>query len=450
MSVHAWLMLIGALLLMSSLLNGWIRRTPVTPFALYVLAGMLLGPWVAGVALIDLAAHSLLLGRATEAALVVSLFIGGLKLRVLWHGSPWHMGVRLAVPAMLLTVAGMAGAAHGLFDAPWSVALMFAAAAAPTDPVLASLVSVDDAGDDDDLRVALSTEAGLNDGAALPLLLLALLFHHGGGTGELWTWLARDVAWSLPAGIALGFVLARLIGALATRIKASNQDTAPNDLLALALLVLTYAFAQYLHASVFLAAFAAGLGLRHAEWLVVSRHPNPELKHAPEVHPPAEALINPNRRDADVTRQPWASIGLVVSDALSFGDTLERLIAAGLLVLLGIALASYASAAGVALSALLFLVVRPLAVLLVTWGCGLRWPRRLLLGWLGIRGIGSLNYLAYAMVHGASPQASALLSEWIVTLVVSSVIVHGMSTQPLMAWRAARIAMRSGRRDARA
>lgn len=446
MSIQAWLLLLGILLLISSLLGGWIRRTPMTPFVLYVVAGIALGPWLADQARVDLVKYAPLLERATELALVVSLFIGGLKLRALWHGLSWSTGLRLAVPAMLLTVGAMAIAAHGLFDASWPMALLFAAAVAPTDPVLASLVSVDDADDTDGLRVALSTEAGLNDGAGMPLLLLALLlFHEFTTSTDLWMWFVRDVVWALPAGIAVGFGLALLTGALATHIKARSQDTGPNDFLALALLAITYAVAQYLHASVFLASFAAGLGLRHAEWRVVKRHPSPHSKGSSDVHPPAEVLINPNQRDSEVAKHPWASIGLVVSDALSFGDTLERLIGAGVLLFLGIAFASYASLSAVVLAALLFLVVRPLAVLAVTGHCGLRWPRRLLLGWLGIRGLGSLSYLAYAITHGLPASSATQLSEWIVTLVVLSILVHGTSTQPLMAWRASRMAQRRDR-----
>ncbi|WP_236585258.1 cation:proton antiporter [Dyella sp. EPa41] len=449
MSAQAWLLVLGMLLLFSSLLRGWTRRTPVTPFVLYVLAGILLGPWFAGRASIDLVKHAPLLERATELALVVSLFINGLKLRALWHGQSWSTGMRLAFPAMLLTIGMMVPAVHYLFTSSWSEALLFAAAVAPTDPVLASLVSVDDADDRDGLRVALSTEAGLNDGGALPLLLLALLlFHPTTGSADLWRWFLRDVAWALPSGIGLGFGLALLTGALATHLKARSRDTGPNDFLALALLAITYAAAQYLHASVFLASFAAGLGLRHAEWRVVKHHPHPQTKDTSDVHPPAEVLVNPNQRDSEVARHPWASIGLVVSDALSFGDTLERLIGAGVLLFLGIALASYASLPAVALSALLFLVARPLAVLAVTARRGLRWPRRLLLGWLGIRGLGSLSYLAYAITHGLPSTSATRLSGWVVTLVVLSIVLHGMSTQPLMTWRASRIEQRN-RRDAR-
>lgn len=449
MSIREWLLLAGVLLLPTSLLGGWMRRTPLTPFALYVAAGILIGPWVANAVAIDLIAHAHFLLHATEAALVVSLFIGGLKLRVLWHGAPWKAALRLAVPAMLLTIALTTVVAHALLGAAWPMALLLGAAVAPTDPVLASLVSVGDAADDDALRVTLSGEAGINDGAALPMLLLALLLHGGVPNGkDVLDWALRDIVWSIPAGALLGFGLARLVGSLATRLKVMSRDTAPNDLLALALIAFTYAIAQYLHASAFIAAFAAGLGLRHTEWRVVSRHPAPEVEQEP-VHPPAELLVNPHRRDPEDVSQPAASIGMVISDALTFGDAFERLTAAALLVLLGVAFASYVSVQGLLLAALLFFVIRPVSVLASTMGCGFSMPRRLILGWLGVRGIGSLYYVAYATMHGLSRQEATTLAQWIVTTVVTSVALHGMSTQPIMAWRAARIAARERRHQPR-
>jgi len=443
-SITAWLLLAGVLLLPTSLVGGWMRRTPLTPFALYAAAGVLIGPWVANAASIDLVEHARFVERVAEAALVVSLFIGGLKLRVLWHGAPWQAALRLAVPAMVLTIALTAAVAHYLLGASWPMALVLGAAVAPTDPVLASLVSVGDAADDDALRVTLSGEAGINDGAALPLLLLGLaLMHTAPGDMKLLShWLLPDVVWAIPAGVLIGYGLGRLLGSMAVRLRAMSQDTAPSDLLALSLLVLTYAIAQYLHASAFLAAFAAGLGLRHTEWRIVSRHPSPQAPEQP-IHPPAEVLVNPHRREPEQVAEPATSIGLVVSDALTLGDTLERIIAACLIVLLGVAFATYFSVEGLVLAFILFFVIRPLSVFVSTTQCGLPRARRVILGWLGIRGIGSLYYVVYAATHGLDRAAATQLAQWVVTLVVVSVTLHGMSTQPIMAWRAARIARRA-------
>jgi NhaP-type Na+/H+ or K+/H+ antiporter len=73
---------------------------------------------------------------------------------------------------------------------------------------------------------------------------------------------------------------------------------------------------------------------------------------------------------------------------------------------------------------------------------GLNWRRRLLLGWLGIRGIGGLNYLAYALMHGLDGAAARLVAGVVVTTITLSVVVHGFSAQPLLAWRRRRIERR--------
>jgi NhaP-type Na+/H+ or K+/H+ antiporter len=443
-----WLFLLSALLLATSLSAGWLRRMPVTPFVVYALAGLALGPMLLGYARIDLMQRAHWLGAISEGVLVVSLFLTGLKLRVPWRHPAWRAGLRLAVPAMVLSVAGLAWASHALLALSWPIALVFAAIAAPTDPVLASLVSVDNARDDDALRVALSSEAGLNDGTAMPLLLLGMLLHSGkADTGAMWHWLWRDVCWALPAGLAIGFLLARLIGIIATRAKMASGDRAPSDFLALALIALTYAFARAFDASPFLAAFAAGVGLRHTEWRVVSRHPHPDVRHErkDQVHPPAEMLVNPNQRNEVALEQPSATIGLVVSDALSFGDTLERLLAVGMVLLVGIACSGGWSGDGALMALLLFVAIRPLSTWIATVGARMPPVRRLLAGWLGIRGIGSLNYLGYALTHGVPASVAPKLTGMVTTLVVLSIVVHGASCQPLLAWRERRLRERGKR-----
>ena len=444
----AWIAAIGGLLLLTSLLSGWIRDFPITNFAIYLVAGVAAGPWGLDLVHIDLRGYGAWLSNLTEVALVVSLFITGLKLRLRFHNPAWLDAMRLAFPCMLLTVAGMSAIAHWWLGQAWGMSLLIGALIAPTDPVLASIVAVDDARDGDQMRVALSGEAGLNDGFALPFLLLALMMISAPG-GSLTTavtlhWLLVGLLWGIAAGLALGFGLGWLIGLLGTRIKSASRDIAPSDFLALALMALAYAGAEAISASGFLAAFAAGLGLRSAELHVVSRHPHPHFtetnaaKGGDGIHPPAEVLINSNRRDSDSADHPAASVGMVVSDALSFGDTLERLIASTLVLLAGVACARYWSIDAVIMAAALFLLVRPLAVWIGMLGSKAPMPRRLLIGWIGIRGIGTLNYLAYALTHGLDKPQAMLAAQVSVTIVVLSILVHGMTAPPLMAWRHAR------------
>jgi NhaP-type Na+/H+ or K+/H+ antiporter len=443
MGFLGWIASIGGLLLLMSLASGWIRQLPMTTFSLYLVAGILAGPWVLGLLNIDFVAHAHGIARITEIALVISLFMTGLKLRMSFRAPGWRTAIRLALPAMLLTVAGIALVAHWVFAVKWPMALLLGAIAAPTDPVLASMVAVNHAGDQDKLRVALSGEAGLNDGTALPFVMLALILLGGPVTSvDIGHWFAVDFIWSLIIGLGVGFAMGWVIGLLGVKLKTKSKDIAPSDFLALALMAMAYASAQALSASGFLAAFAAGLGLRHAELYVVKHHPHPHIRDGNDdasSHPPAEILVNPHQRDRDDAAEPATSVGMVVSDAISFGETLERLIIAALVLLLGAAFARYWHPTGVVVALALFIVVRPLAVLLATIGSDVPAPRRFLIGWLGIRGIGSLNYLAYAIRHGLNREQAALAADFVITIVVLSIIVHGITTPPLMAWRRGRI-----------
>lgn len=441
MNFLAWTAATGGLLLLMSLASGWIHRGPVTSFGLFLIAGILCGPWGFDVIHLDIVTHSEAVAHITEITMAASLFITGLKLRQPLQNNCWHTGLKLAFPAMLLTVAAMTLLAHFLVGLDWPVALAFGAIVAPTDPVLASLISVNDAQDDDSLRVAISSEAGMNDGSALPLLMLALLLFNGeslSGT-MLAHWGAVEVLWAIGGGLIIGFVLGQLIGMLATRLRNANGDVAPNDFLALALIALSYSLVEYVGASGFLAAFAAGLGLRRAELGVFRRHQPDDLSDDERVLP-SEALVNPNKRLAHQGNNNMVkSIGFVVGDALSFGDTIERLLAAGMMVVLGVTLAQHWNIYGVLIGLVLFAVVRPLAVWLVTLRAGLPLGQRLLIGWLGIRGIGSLNYIAYAWTHGMQGPQMEIMTNIALTLVVCSVVVHGTTVTPLLNWRQKRL-----------
>ncbi|SKC21536.1 sodium/proton antiporter, CPA1 family [Kosakonia radicincitans] len=435
MGYLAWTAATGCLLLLMSLSYGWINRAPVSVFGLYLLVGIACGPWVFNILNIDIAAHATLTSRVTEIAMAASLFITGLKIRLPLTSPYWKMGIKLALPGMLLTIGGMMLVAHFMADLSWPLSLALAAILAPTDPVLASLVSINDARDGDQLRIALSSEAGLNDGTALPFLMLALIWHRAGGsisTDEWLSWLSIDLLWALVGGLAIGFLLGRSIGLIATRSRHAQGEVAPSDFVALSLICLSFSLAMAVSASGFLAAFAAGVGLRSAEVSVQKRHPDQkEVEH----DLPAEMQVNPHARHALAEHNPIKSVGLVIGDALSFGDTVERIFAAVLVIILGVTLAQHWDMPALVLAFMLFVIIRPLSVLLLTWRSGESLFHRLSLGWLGIRGIGSLNYIAYAYMHGLDSARAGELADIAITIVTFSVLIHGISVTPLLTLR---------------
>jgi NhaP-type Na+/H+ or K+/H+ antiporter len=440
MSFLGWMTLTGALLLMMALSSALLKRLPISTSVIYLAVGFALGPLGAGLLRLDVLASAGWLERLTEIAVIVSLFVGGLRLRLPVRDPAWRAAYLLAGPVMLLSIVGVCFIAHRLLGLPVPIALLAGAILAPTDPVLASSISVNDAKDKDRMRYGVSGEAGLNDGMAFPFVVFALFWVMEGEVAS-WAgeWFLRRILWAIPAALLFGFFLGRGIGRLAIYLRSRQRDTAaPSDFLALALIALAYVGAEAIGAWGFLAVFAAGVGLRGAEIKVVRNDPHPDHRRRVEEsedrgeipHPPAEDLVA-SRVEAEDLDEPAVAAGVLVGEVISFGDTLERLLEVLLVVIVGVALADAFSFGAVLLGLALFVVIRPLA----TWLCLAGSPtspfQRTLMGWFGIRGIGSLYYLSYALNHGPREEVASIIPVTI-TVIALSVLLHGVSGQPVL------------------
>jgi NhaP-type Na+/H+ or K+/H+ antiporter len=318
-----------------------------------------------------------------------------------------------------------------------ALALLLGAILAPTDPVLAGSVTVGHAADHDPIRYALSGEAGLNDGAAFPFVVLGLLLLKvDAAPGELTTWALKSLVWAIPAGLAIGFGLGRAVGRAAIVLRFRSRDTAaPTDFLALALIALSYTAAEAVGALGFLAVFAAGIGLRRAEIHTVETTPHPDAGDpAVDAHPPAETMVSPNVVTEKEMSEPAVAAGVLVAEVFSFSDTVERIVEVLLVILVGVSLASHWNLQGVLLGIGLIVVIRPVVAFVFLTGTQLRFGQRALVGWFGIRGVGSLYYLAYAFSHGLHGEQARYLADLTLSAVATSILIHGISSQPLMQW----------------
>ncbi|WP_309672333.1 sodium:proton antiporter [Gemmatimonas sp.] len=451
MSVLGWMAAVGGLLLLMALTSSQVERLPISTSLIYLAVGLGLGPGGFELLRLDIESQRTWLETLTEFAVIVSLFVGGLRLRLPLQHTAWRVALRLAGPVMLLCILGVAATANLLLGVPVGLALLLGAIVAPTDPVLAAEVSVTDAEDHDRVRYGLSGEAGLNDGAAFPFVIFALMYLRLGGL-DVWVgeWFLTRIVWAVPAGLAIGYVLGTGLGQLAIRISAGNTDaSAPNDFLALALIALSYVAAESAQAWGFLAVFAAGVGLRHAEVRTVRASPHPEVADlsmpggpGAEAHPPAETLVTA-RVSVEQSQEPAVAAGVLIAEALSFGDTLERLLEVLLVVLVGIAVASVWTWSGALLAVLLFVVIRPASAWVSLVGSRTSRAQRWLLGWFGIRGIGSLYYLSYALNHGVPSSEARSLVGLVVTVVACSIVIHGISVTPALQWYERSLARRA-------
>lgn len=423
MTAIAWFLVVGGLLVLLAVAGSVLRRLPLSVAMVYLAAGVLVGPPVLGLFHVDPVEQSALLERITEVAVIVSLFSAGLKLRTPLRDPRWGVPVRLAFVSMTLTVALIAAAGTLWMGLPLGAAVLLGAVLAPTDPVLASDVQVEHPTDRDRLRFSLTGEAGLNDGTAFPFVMLGLGLlgvHEIGPWG--WRWVAVDVVWAIGGGLAIGSLMGMAVGRFILYLRREHREAVGlDDFLGLGLIALSYGAALLAHTYGFLAVFAAGLALRRIE-----------RRHTGDDQPPADVAMA-GEAAAEVATDPEKAPAYMAQAVLAFSEQLERIGTVAVVVLLGGMLSqSYLSVHAFWFVPLLFLVIRPVAVYVGLLGSDTSAARKRLLAWFGIRGIGSVYYLAYAIQHGIPRGVAEQLTSLMLAVVVTSIVAHGVSVTPLM------------------
>lgn len=428
-----WFVLIGGLLLVRGLTPSVLKRSPVTAAMIYLAVGFLVGPSVLNLFHFNPLKESALLEVLTEIAVLISLFSAGVKMPVPFSFSRWRAPLMLATVSMSITVALVAAFAYYVLGLPLGAGVLLGAILAPTDPVLATDVQSRHPGDRDQLRFTLTCEAGMNDGSAFPFVMLGLgiLGLHELGDVNL-RWAVVDVLWATAGGIAIGIVAGVVLARLGWKLRrAPHQHELLDDFLGLGLIGVVYGLCVMINAWGFLAVFAAAVALRQTELkLAKAAQQAPYPQEAAAAMSAATGETTPPSQDTTPEPPPMVSQGSLV-----FKEHLERLSEVFLVLLVGgtLFLNSWSWAA-VGLALFLFLVARPISVFLGLWGTRTTWRIRGMAGWFGVRGIGSLYYLMYAIQHGL-PEALALeLIQLTLIVVTLSILLHGISVKPLMAY----------------
>jgi sodium/hydrogen antiporter len=424
LSFDLWFLVLGGLLVAIALIAARVRHLPLTTTVLYLLVGIALGSFGTGAIRLDPLRHAGFLERVTELAVLVSLFTAGLKFRLAVRDKLWRLPIRLASVSMVVTVGLITLIGTFGLGLPLGAAVLLGAILSPTDPVLASDVQLSHAGDRNRLRFSLTGEAGLNDGTAFPFVMLGLGLlgqHELGVLG--WRWLAVDVLWAVAAGLGIGFGLGTLVGRLVLFLRKKHKEAfGLDDFLALGLIGASYGAALLLHSYGFLAVFAAGLALRRIERLATPTDEPPDVREMAAAGSEEEIATDPEKAPAYMAQA-----------VLGFNEQVERIFEVGVVLLIGGMLSwRFLPPEALWFIPLLFLVVRPLAVL--TGLAGARLPRfeKRMIAWFGIRGIGSLYYLTYAIEHGLDPALAETLVGLTLTTITASILIHGISVTPFM------------------
>ncbi len=420
MSNAQWFLLVGSLLLVMGLTVTVLKRSPITAAIVYLLVGLLVGPSGLQWFHFNPLKQSALFEVLTEVVVLISLFSAGVKMPVPFRLTQWRTPILLATLSMSITVGLIAAAVVFAFGLPWGAGILLGAILAPTDPVLATDVQVRHPGDRDQLRVTLTCEAGMNDGSAFPFVMLGLGLlglHNLGDFG--WRWVLVDVLWATSASIVIGVVAGAALARLGWMLRrAPHRHELLDDFLGLGLIGAVYGATVLVHAWGFLAVFFAAVALRQTEQRLAQRS--------------AAAVANATATLPGMEAPPLHP-DLVSEGSLVFKEHLERVSELLLVLLVGgsLFLTSWSWAA-VGLALFVFLVVRPVSVLIGLWGTRTAWRMRAMTSWFGVRGIGSLYYLMYAIQHGF-PESLALQFIQLTLIVVTlSIFLHGTSVKPLM------------------
>lgn len=419
-----WFMLVGGLLLAMGLTYSVLKRSPVTSAIIYLAVGILVGPTVLNLFHFNPLKQSALLEVLTEIAVLISLFSAGVKMPVPFNLTRWRAPILLATVSMTMTVALVAAFAYYVLGLPLGAGVLLGAILAPTDPVLATDVQIRHPGDRDQLRFTLTSEAGMNDGSAFPFVMLGLglLGLHEIGEFGL-NWIVVDVLWATVGGIAIGVGAGTALAYVGWKLRREPlKHELLDDFLGLGLIGVVYGVSVLSHTWGFLAVFFAAVALRQTEMKLAKR-----ALDASAVAAPSDNVVGEE-----------SPLPLVSKGSLVFKEHLERLSEVILILLVGgsLFLDSWSWKA-VGLALFLFMLARPISVFISLIGSRTPWRIQGLSAWFGVRGIGSLYYLMYAIQHGLPEPLALELMQLTLIVVALSILIHGTSVKPLMErfWR---------------
>ncbi|MDO8991210.1 MAG: cation:proton antiporter [Sideroxyarcus sp.] len=430
MTNSQWFIFVGGLLLFMGLTASILKRSSVTSAIIYLAVGVLVGPTVLDLFHFNPLKESALLEVLTEVAVLISLFAAGVKMPAPFSFARWRTPILLATVSMAVTVALVAAFVYFALGLPLGVGVLLGAILAPTDPVLATDVQIRHPGDNDQLRFTLTCEAGMNDGSAFPFVMLGmgmLGLHELGDFGM--RWLFVDVLWATLSGIAIGVLAGMALARVGWKLRCKpHSHELMDDFLGLGLIGVVYGLTVMVEGWGFLAVFFAAVALRQTE-----------MKLAKAAQESIDARTFHKYAHAETSNLPDPSLPHTVSEgSLVFKEHLERLSEVVLVLLIGgtLFLDSWSWAA-VGLALFLFAVARPVSVVVGLLGTRTTWRIRGMTGWFGVRGIGSLYYLMYAIEHGLPEPLALQLIQMTLIVVTLSIIVHGTSVKPLMGlfWR---------------
>ncbi|NIK47728.1 cation:proton antiporter [Variibacter gotjawalensis] len=335
--------------------------------------------------------------RFSEFVVIIALMGAGLKIDRVFGFRRWSIAWRLIAITMPLSIVAITLLAGWWMGLSWTIALLLGSALAPTDPVLAADVQVGPpkSEEEDDVRFGLTAEAGLNDGFAFPFVNLAIVLAVASTNNWFANWFAYNVLWEIIGGTVAGYLIGRLFGWLTFHLPGKSKIARTGDgLIALSATFVSYGVTELLHCYGFLAVFVTALTFRHAH----------------------------RSHDFNV-------------DMHQLTEQIERVAMMVLLILFGGALVSGLlkplTSVDLAAAFIVLVVIRPLAGIAGMMGHKAAFVEKMTIAFFGIRGVGSIYYLAFAMNKIDLPNAEHVWA-FVGLIILISILMHGLTVTPVM------------------
>lgn len=337
----------------------------------------------------------------SELIVIISLMGAGLKIGNDYRIESWKIPFRLILVTMPLCMLGVYFLGVHLLSLSLPAAILLAAALAPTDPVLAAEVQIKDMGQKENslaTQFALTGEAGINDGVAFPFIFMAVLVAEAGSwtNFDLSNWFLDKFLLKIIIGMGTGYLIGRALGYFIASLPTIKGMKNPHSFVAISITLTTYALAELMHGYGFLAVFVAALSIRYEE----------------KIHNQLEEKMH------------------------SFVEEIERFLLVIWLILFGGSilngLLNYTDWRGVAFALLLIFIIRPFAGIISMYGLKKPTSEKLATSFLGIRGIGSFFYLAWAFTQTNLFEEKVELYAVTALVVLFSIVIHGLSAPRIM------------------
>ena len=333
----------------------------------------------------------------SEAIVIISLMGSGLKIGRRYSMSNWKIPLRLIFITMPLTMMAVYFLAAEFLVVSLPACLLLAAALAPTDPVLAAEVQIEDTNSvktNNSVEFTLTAEAGINDGLAFPFTVLAVLV--ADSQLELSKWFLDKFLLKILIGLVVGYLIGSFIGFLIERLPKIKGIKNPHGFISLSITFMTYGITEILHGYGFLAVFVAALCIRYTEEV------EGDLKE--KMHDFVEEM---------------EKLLLVVWIILFGGSILNGIL-------------SIASWEGAIFAGIFIFIIRPLAGFIGLWNTGLNTLEKSAISFCGIRGIGSIFYLSWAFLETDGFVEKEFIYSVAAFVILFSILIHGFTAPWIM------------------